>query len=476
MKKLVMDVNLFVSIGLFVISCILGFLGYIDVSLVFLIIASAFEVLFVKKQPLGYSSVTFIFVIFSIIYGLTGPITQQWLGGINEIYGSTFEIQDYILAFSLSEIGLMIGYTIYLSRHNAGEALERRKKIADFSLLSILQIVSPILMILGLIFQGINIMRLGGVDALFMGKASYQAAESALTFTLPAQIVAELSVASLSLYIGMSRFLKSNVKKLPLVLFVMALIPYLAVLMILGQRGKILYMAVVFFLGLTSFVPVKMINRKLLVLVPILYLFLVFIYTNRGIMPLFITDTDTFFSMITDSERYAKNLNPGDTEFSCAFGNFNKLIVSNDYELKYGKSYVDGLALLVPSLLYPGDKPQQITYEFRDKYFASEAKRSAIAGTAFSSILESYWNFGYLGIFFTYIIYGIILLYLDFSFAEKTAIKLLFVIAIAGSMVTFSRSQLGDELSNIFYIFVFMFFFVYIPYHVRMRRTINEKN
>ena len=80
-------------------------------------------------------------------------------------------------------------------------------------------------------------------------------------------------------------------------------------------------------------------------------------------------------------------------------------MVKGDYEFKYGESYVKGLLITIPSFLYPWEKPQQITYEFRDKYFAEEAKRSSIAGTAFSSIMESYWNFGYVGIVIMYIIF-----------------------------------------------------------------------
>lgn len=139
------------------------------------------------------------------------------------------------------------------------------------------------------------------------------------------------------------------------------------------------------------------------------------------------------------------------------------LIVKNDYKYKYGETYVKGLLLCVPSFLYPGEKPQQITYEFRDKYFASEASRSSIAGTAFSSIMEAQWNFGYIGIVIMYIIYGYTIKHIENKIKYKNIFNAVIYLCIAPCIIRFHRSALGDIVSYIILMWIIGLFLIYFP-------------
>jgi oligosaccharide repeat unit polymerase len=74
-------------------------------------------------------------------------------------------------------------------------------------------------------------------------------------------------------------------------------------------------------------------------------------------------------------------------------------------EYLFGRSYVDGLTIPIPRLIWP-EKPVSVTYQFRDEYFPAERERGTIAGTGFSSILEAYMNFGVAGIVAVYLLLG----------------------------------------------------------------------
>lgn len=474
-KRIFINAYLFLSLSFYCLAVALSFLGLIDFGLVVLMLACLFELFFIKHQPLSYSSVTFIFIIFSIIYGTTGPITQRWLGGINEIYGDVFDFPRYVLAYSLSEIGLIVGFIIYMYRHKTDDVIELRAANYDMKSVEFLRKMSTLLLIVGVLFQAINTFRVGGFDAIFTSKAYYQAAESALTLTLPAETVVNLAFACLGLYVGLCKHFKIKVKTKAIVFDLLVSIPYFAVLLLLGQRGKILGILVALFLGLTILQPLRKISKKVLALGIMAYFGLAFIYTNRGIVSMLVSNSEEFFSRVSTAERYNDGLNPGKNEFSCAFGNFNKLIIEDNYEFKFGKTYLDGVALLIPSFAYVGERPKQITYEFRDNYFHSESERSAIAGTGFSSILEAYWNFGYLGVLVIFIIYGFLVMYLDFSLSKQSVIKALFVIMISSSLIAFSRKQLADVVENIFYSGIIISIFVFAPYQLFLCKTKGEQ-
>ncbi len=472
-RGLLINKYLFLSLLFFCISVAIGLFGLIDVSIVLLIIACFFEILFIKCQPLGYASVSSIFIIFSIIYGLSGPISQRWLGGISEIFGNVFDLPSYIIAFSLSEIGLILGYAIYLFRHETTDIVQDRVKNYDVGAIEFLRRISTVLIIIGVVFQLINTIRIGGFDTIFMDKAYYQAAEAALTMTLPANAFIEIAFACLGLYVGLCRYYKVKIKVRTIVLDIVLSVPYFMILLLLGQRGRILTVLVIVLLSLTMVQPIRKISKKALLLIALVYFSFAFMFTNRGIVQLLKTDSDDFFSKITNVERYEDGLNPGKSELSCTFGNFNKLIIEDDYEYKYGKTYLDGLALSIPSFLYVGEKPKQITYEFRDRYFYEESKRSDIAGTAFSSILEAYWNFGYIGILVMFTFYGYFVVYLDYSLSKKSIMKALFVIVCSGALITFPRTQLGSVIAKMIYDALYIVILVYIPY-VFYRRKLKK--
>ena len=234
-------------------------------------------------------------------------------------------------------------------------------------------------------------------------------------------------------------------------------------------------MFVVFFMGFYYYKPLVNIKAKIVIILCLLYLLSVYLYTNRGLTTLISSDKELFYEKISDISRYVDNINPGSNEFSAPFGNYNTFIIKGNYRYKCGETYLQGLLLSVPSFLYLWVKPVQITYEFRNTYFASLGEKSSIAGTAFSSILEAYWNFGYIGVFIMYFLYGLIITRIERTHKNKSEFYKIFYILFTASVIPFSRAQLGGIISVILYYFIYIIVMIVFTYQLK-KIKIKQRN
>lgn len=466
--------NYFITIIMFVLIILLSTIVSEKKILILSIIPSISTIIYIFKICKNYSNIYLIFVIFTILYGLAGPIAVYFGEGIGSIYGTLYEIKKYIVAYSLSEIGIIIGSTALTKIDNDYEKkqnihlkefiIKNKNVFLNFSL---------IFMFVGVLFQLINTFRCGGFTVLLNSKAYYQAKESTLFLTLPANEVILIAFTFLSIYIGAVND-KKGISCMKIIIELIIFIPYLVIVCLLGQRGKLLSIIVILFLGFYYFKPLKKIGIKLILIILMAYFFLCFLYANRAIVGLLKNDPQLFLEKAFSSERIVAALNPGVNEFGCAYGNFNKFITIGNYEFKYGETYIKGLVLPIPSFLYPGKKPQQITYVFRDTYFASEAKRSSIAGTGFSAILEAYWNFGYIGVLIMYYIYSLIISIIERKKYKISIINPIIYIYFSSILILFSRTAFGDIFATIAIKSIILILFFVIPYLLKINE--REKN
>ncbi len=462
-----------VTIILYLISIIIGLFKLTNWNIVINCVSAIAFVISIRIIAGNFSNITFLFCIFSIIYGLSGPITVQYGEGLGELFGNNFEIDIFLIVYDLSNIGFLMGVLFY-------RLLNKKKD--NSKLKNILNIHRKKYIYLAILCMGlcssftiIDFIRVGGISTLMKGKAVYQAAISALTGTLPSDIFACISVELCSLYIILCKENRKNKNWILILITVIIFIPFLAVNLFLGKRGILLSLILITFLTFTFFTPIIKISKKLIIIGIIVYLIMTFLYANRAIMSMLINDRETFKKIAFSKERIEKALNPGSSEFGAAFGNFNKLYTNKDYQFKFGETYLRGLVIWIPSFMYIGEKPQQITYEFRDSYFPSEAKRSSIAGTAFSSILEAYWNFGYLGVFVIYFMVAYLLQKLDLYWKNYSEFSFLLYILISPFLISFHRSALGDIISNIILKALALLVFVYIPLkYTKTKQALEE--
>lgn len=158
-------------------------------------------------------------------------------------------------------------------------------------------------------------------------------------------------------------------------------------------------------------------------------------------------------------------------EIFCVF--FEKY--GTEFDKQFGITYLQGLATPIPSFLYPGDKPVQITYVFRDEFFSSWAQRSRIASTGFSSILEGYINGGFVGVLLVYLVWGKLLRVADYIRLKHTnTLGIILSSILADSCMVFSREAFGDILSSYLWeaiyalVIYFLVYFIRISFKLRM--------
>ncbi len=187
-------------------------------------------------------------------------------------------------------------------------------------------------------------------------------------------------------------------------------------------------------------------------------------------------DPALFIKMAFQEERLVDALNPGANEFGAAFGNFSDYYkhYENDFSPKLGCSYIKGLVIPIPSFIYPGDKPKQVTYEFRDDIFPSEARRGRIAGTGFSSILEAYMNFKFIGVLFVYFLVGYGLQKIDKDYKYKSIYFVILYTSSISQAINFHRSAFGTIYSNIIIrMLIILPIMLYLHLSIVQRNTIN---
>ncbi len=465
-----MNILLVISLLMYSFAIVLSFTELYNFCLIFLLIAGVFELIGIKKKYDCYNTVILIFALFSIIYGVSGPITCLFgNGNIGFNFVTYYNYGSWFLAYSLSQIGFIIGFCMVKmkKKDNLNDIFENKN-------VDIIGKMSIFIMVLSAIFFMINLHRIGGISTLLLRKAVYQSRESMLTLTLPANELSFISLAFFAIYVSQT-YQKKKCKLKYIIFELLFLLPLLLKSIILGQRGFILNVVFIVIMGISITHPIKKMNGKLLRFGVIMYLLLVFIYTNRAIVPLLQSDKQEFFNRIVDTSRYVSNLNPGSNEFSAAFVNYNTFINNeSNISFKYGESYLRGLALPIPSFLYPGTKPTQITYEFRNKYFSSLALTSSIASTGFSSILEAYWNFGYIGVVLIYLLYGIILGNVENKMKNKNIFSQILYLCICTCIISFSRYAFGDIFTSIIYFIIYIFFFLAIIDNSKIRKGVNK--
>ena len=439
--------------------------------LIMIICASFVFLKIVKDITKNYFSLPFIFAFFHVLYGLSGVVAVTWGDGLSSTYGQEFNIYPYLILYTLCTLALTIGMYLCNLKCNKedSENLKFDKNISDyFFIVACLGLLSTTL------FEFINFFRVGGWETLLKGKAIYQAAVDELFLTLPTQLIFQVSLASLGVYIILHYFEKKQILVKKIIMCLCFAIPYLSMLLFLGRRGPLLACLLIMILAISQIKPVKKITAKMFVVLLGAYLCLASLYGIRNYVSLAFTDFDMFVFKVFDKRNVVNSLNPGINEFGCTFGNFNKLYISDDYEFLYGKSYIQGITHFIPSYFYPGDKPQMITYQFRDKYFQSKAEISSIASTAFSSIMEAYWNFGYLG-FIIYLFLGVLIILFDKVWKYKNCFILLLYIAVCPLMYSFHRSDFA-HVSSEFILIVLMIFVIYMFYKNIYKRFCLLKN
>lgn len=407
------------AIGYFLITCLLSlaglgaaFYGYAPLSW-FLNLGGFLCLLYALRLSLHeWSSIAHVFVLFSMLYSLSGPAEVMFGTGVLAGFGEN-QRYDALYLWLADVATATLGFSLGILAVGLAQPIRAVCLLRAFPYRK----VATLCILVASLGELSNMIRAGGLSTLFAGKAVYQAATSDLVLTVPSSLFAQTAFVFLGLYYGRVRVNKTDQseggsphKKPYALVFTTLAAPLLSIHLILGQRLELGTYLISFLLGYFYQAPLTRIPRKWVVAGVVLYVFFASLFAFRWAIPLILTGQFTSLGIRHETlvPLLVKALNPASSEFGGAFGNYN-LLVTSGYELQYGATYFKAFAGMIPRFLYPGEKPLSPTYEFRDRFFPQLALRSRIAGTAFSSIMEARMNFGTVGIFIVYSTFGMFL-------------------------------------------------------------------
>jgi len=436
------------AVGAGAIAGVLGAARHPEPSLWFAVVASLALVLLAARCGQGFNTILGVFAVFHGMYGLSGPFAAVYGGRLPPIYSEPYETSAFLYNYCLATVGLALGIVAAGSRRTI-EALPTRSWRTP-------RLLAQYAIVMGTaasVMEFVNCVRAGGIPVVLQGKALYQSLVAELTLDLPSNEMAMLATGVMALAVGMSRKTQwarwSIVSRFHVLGFILALLPLLTIDVLLGQRGMLLGWVLIALIGVTYGVSVSRISGKVATLGIAVYLGMGLVYASRGSRgaALYIGDWSAVAKSALAREAILEAVNPAANEFGATLGNFSEYVKTGAQPPGLGSSYLIGFILPVPSSLYPGKKPQQISFEFRDLVFPGEAERGSIAGTAYSSILEAYYNFREWGVFAVYFLWGVAVVMIERRRVRSGSFWFALVyLMLVPSAVVFHRSSLGDAV------------------------------
>lgn len=389
-----------------------------------------------------WASLTLIFVAFHGIYGLSGPVAVLNGGALPWGFSTPYRVEAYLVEFGLATLGLAGALLLAVRFGLVRLGGDTARPQWDAS-----PLVGITLVAVGSLFEVINCLRAGGWPIILRGKAAYQSEVDALVLTLPSSQMVSLGLVLATLAVALSSESGGpRLRRRELLLGVLAISPSAAITLALGFRAPLLDWLLVVIVGVYYLTPIRRISWRMVVLVLTLYLGSGLVFANRALIGfgLVTGDWGAVWEAAGSPERLALGLNPAATEFGAAFGNFSEYVTRSSEAPRLGVTYVRALTSPIPGFLYPGTKPQQVGYEFRDRFFPELARAGAIAGTAYSSLLEAYVNFGVAGGALVYFVVGFLLVSAERIRQRSAGLgwHLMYVLLLSNA-VAFHRSDLS---------------------------------
>jgi hypothetical protein len=413
-------------------------------------LACVAALLFAKENAAGYSSFAAIFLVFFGLYGVSGPLDDVLgLGGLIPSFVAARRTDAFLLHLALALAGLVGGLLLAWSlapRPPRAPAAEREGSVDAHALL----LAALALAALASAFEIVNFVRVGGVETLRLGKAVYQGRVADLRLTLPSYVVSYVAVAAFSLFVALSRHRAGRLDRrvvVPGAAFAGLLAPLLVPTLMLTRRSEIIAWILIAFVGTMWFHPVRRIGSGLVVLAIGAYLLVPVVRATRSSPP----EAGLDIGSERWRQEFVRGLNPAADEFGSPYGNFNEYYVElRDEPLRWGRTYVDGLAVAVPGFLWPGRKPPQIDYEIRDRLYPGYGAGSSIASPGFSSLLEAYINFGTWGVPAVHVVIGLAIGFIErLRAARRVVAAAILYLSVLPMAQTFHRSAFGPAVISV---------------------------
>lgn len=426
-------------------AAILALGGYLQGSVWLAVLASLSFVLMAVRSGGGFNTLVVLFAGFHALYGLSGPLATLYGGELHPLFTRPYETGAFLFNYSLATIGLTVGVLVtQRSRRIDFAPTQTHRTPRQLAGYAILLGISSSAM------EMVNLVRVGGVAVLLEGKSAYQSLAADLVLDLPSNAFAIVATGVMALALDASRREREErVSRSQVAAFSLSLLPLVAVAVLLGQRGLLLGWLLIALVGAGYGRSLRRLNLSFVALAFAVYFALGLIYASRGSrgIALSIGDWSAALKSSVGRDAMIRAFNPAANEFGVTLGNFGEYLKTNDHQLGLGETYLVGLLQPLPSFLYPGTKPQQATFRFRDLAFPGEAERGSIASTGYSSILEAHYNFRETGVLVVYFLLGVALTTLERMRARSRSLGFgLVYLMLVPSTVMFHRSSFSDSV------------------------------
>jgi len=438
--------------GIFVVLLALGTLGLSAYEQPrwswFLAFVTMLALLVMLRHTWGsWNTLSHLFVVFLMLYTLSGPFEVLFGSGEIPPFQPPFATSAWLTDVAMAGIGFTIG-TLFIrlvwARPSAWKPFSQRLNLFGWALAFLCA---------GTLSEMVNLMRAGGISTLLAGKAVYQAMTVEVRLTLPSSILAMIGFAFSGLYLSSSGSGRSRA----IMLLMLCASPLLVIHLLMGQRLQIASYTLAFLLALTYPLSIPRFPAKAIAIALFLYLFIAPLYGFRWAFPMWFSGQPIELPPETARRLFLSSLNPAVNEFGSPFGNYSLQLQAGYDDFLYGSSYLRELTTVIPSFLYPGEKPQSLTYEFRDRFFPAWSMRSRVAGTAFSNILEARLNFADYGPVLVFFFYGILLALMEGQRAQSGSIWFaVFYSTFTLWAMTVHRSTTGGALGSALWVLLLL--------------------
>ncbi|QKX04714.1 oligosaccharide repeat unit polymerase [Aquimarina sp. TRL1] len=410
----------------------------------------------------GINSILFLLIVLFGLYGYSVPISVFFEADIGwhriAKLKTWHKVDDtlfsYLISNQLALLAIIVLYIFFVNRKTMDiqiHGLEKKIIYYRFALVSgYIASCSELL----------NFIRAGGFSTVSNGKAFYQGAVNDLVLNIPYEGFFYISISLFSMFLAST---KKNFRLTYLIRYLPSILFVFFINLIIGERGTLLVSFVIFALGFSINHRIKSIKTKYIFFVSILYI-LFNVLTLLREKEVKYNGAISFYN--ENKERLFRLMNPANTEFYASALNYRIFIdrKPENYKYKLGKTYSEVLFAFFPTYIYP-NKPKSIIYEFRDDYFPERKKQGSTAGTGFSSLLEAYMNFGYLGAFLVYFIAVFFIIYLESNKKKNNIfIKIIYLLSFNIVLIS-SRSASQYILFNVI-LYLFQVSFVVLTYKV----------
>jgi hypothetical protein len=407
-----------------------------------------------------------IFLYSYYLYGLSAPISKIFFKLEFPRYSfNTFTLEKFGNVYAVGLIGIIVSATYIVNSYKIRSLINFDIEINIIRRVFNKNTYLPILLAFtASSFYIYSINSIGSINTIVLSKGTFYGMYGDLYFSF---LNTPLSYAAIIIYI----FTGDNSKKISLrgLLLILSFAPMIMIYTITGERSSILSLIIVWLICKYYYSGIKL-HPRILFFTIILTIIFSFMLSVRSWLPAYVFGMEE--SKKLEISNIIKYINPAESEFHCGAGNFSTYIMKPQ-KMDNAITYFQIPINILPRWVLPFSKPTEISRRFNQIYHPDLEQKNI--GVGFSSWVEGYMNGQEVGVFFHFLLIGLLTLLLDYSRRSSNNIVLIFLsISTVPLLVKLNRASFANLSSSIFENFVVWMLLLFIV--LIINRSIIYKN